>query len=125
MDKFQFVLQVLPIIWSWGPLILKLIRSIETLFGDAPGAQKKQVALEVLRALLERANRFTAAQIDILLSAFGHFINAFVDILHFRGELQHKPEVPKQEIAITKAAVEVSRHVNDKRMNELEALLAR
>jgi len=138
LQWFGFVLRFGPLLAKWGPLVLKLVRTVEKLLSDAPSEQKKQAAMAFMRAALERAG----LNKPHLLDAFGHFVNMLVALLHARGEFkplssEAGPAV-RVKVNVPDAAVAVAMQVNpalvhdvrrvavaeqaarDARLNELE-----
>lgn len=114
---FGFLFRFGPLLAAWGPLVLKLVRTVETLFSDAPTAQKKEIAMRLARAALERAGLHN----QHLLEAFGHFIDLLVALLHARGEFTPGPE-HRHPLDVDEAAVVVALQAEPKLLPEVQRL---
>ena len=128
-----FLFRFGPLLLTWGGLLLKLVRVIEKFHSNAPSEQKRAIAMEFVRAALDRAGIDNKQ----LLIALGHLVDMLVHLLHSRQEFV-PVTAARTPVNVAAAAVQVAAQVNpavaeqvairqkrDAKLDELEESLRR
>jgi len=116
----SFFIRIIPLLVAWGPFVLKAVRAIETMFSDASPAHKKEVAMTLVKAALQRAGLSSPR----LLEALSHLIDLLVALLHMRGEFGHTPPPPRKTLNTDAAAVALAQRVEPKLVPSVQHTLA-
>ena len=128
-----FLFRFGPLLLAWGGVVLRLVRVIEKFHSDAPSEQKKAIAMEFVRAALDRAGINNPQ----LLIALSHLVDMLVHLLHSRNEF--KPATAtRSPVNVSAAAVQVAAQIDplvaarviarqerDAKLDELEKKLER
>jgi hypothetical protein len=72
-----FIVKILGLLLTWGPVVLRAVQQVETLLGNKSGKEKKKAATELIKEGLatkgiefdENAQAMVSGLIDLLVSA--------------------------------------------------------
>jgi hypothetical protein len=72
-----FVIRLLGLLLTWGPIVLSAIKRVETILGNKPGDEKKKAAVELIREAFsikgiefdDNANAMVSGLIDLIVSS--------------------------------------------------------
>lgn len=71
-----FILKLLGVLLTWGPIVIRSVQQVETLLSDKPGLEKKTAAIELIKEAFalkgiefdRNAQNMVSGLIDLIVS---------------------------------------------------------